>query len=342
MLSTAHVQDEPRFRYRGLMLDTSRHYFSVDAIKRTIVGMAAAKLNRFHWHITDTQSFPLVSRHYPQLAQNGAYSAREVYTMDDVRDIAEFARVRGVQVLPEIDAPAHSGNGWDWGPKHGLGELSLCINQQPWSFYCGEPPCGQLNPKNNHTYAILQRLYEELLEATGPTDYFHLGGDEVNLECWAQHFNDTDIRALWCDFMLQAYARLKTANGGVAPRVASVWSSGLTATQCLSKEAFAVQVWGGSTWPENYELLANGYSIVVSHVDAWYLDCGFGSWRATGERGNRLCSCFLYNTDPYITIFTLFVWPFVLQERERAHRTERGNRSTGIGLGTKCTWNSRD
>lgn len=71
----------------------------------------------------------------------------------------------------------------------------------------GEPPCGQLNPRNNFTYIILQKLYAELLELTGPTDYFHLGGDEVNLECWSQYFNDTDMRGLWCDFLLQAYQR---------------------------------------------------------------------------------------------------------------------------------------
>lgn len=269
--------------FRGLMLDTSRHYFSVESIKRTLVGMSHSKLNRFHWHITDSQSFPLVSKHYPQLAQYGAYSDREIYTTDDVREIVQFAKVRGIQVIPEIDAPAHAGNGWDWGPKHNLGDLSLCINQQPWSYYCGEPPCGQLNPKNNNTYLILQKLYEELLELAGPLDYFHLGGDEVNLECWQQHFNESDMRTLWCDFMQQAYHRLQIANKGVAPKMAAVWSSGLTNYPCLSKNSFAVQVWGGSKWPENYQLISAGFNLVISHVDAWYLDCGFGSWRSTGK-----------------------------------------------------------
>lgn len=130
---------------------------------------------------------------------------------------------------------------------------------------------------------ILQKLYSELLELTGPTDYFHLGGDEVNLDCWAQFFNDTDLRGLWCDFMQQSYQRLRLANGGIAPKVAAVWSSGLTAAPCLSKNNFAVQVWGGSTWQENFDLIEYGYRLVISHVDAWYLDCGFGSWRSTGE-----------------------------------------------------------
>lgn len=124
------------FSYRGVMLDTSRHYFSVETIKRTLIGMAHSKLNRFHWHITDSQSFPFVSKHYPELAKYGAYSTKEIYTHDDVKEIVSFASVRGIQIIPEIDSPAHAGNGWDWGPKKGLGELSLCINQQPWTYYC--------------------------------------------------------------------------------------------------------------------------------------------------------------------------------------------------------------
>ncbi|XP_050326620.1 probable beta-hexosaminidase fdl [Bactrocera neohumeralis] len=322
ILSKAIIIDTPRFRYRGLMLDTSRHYFSVEAIKRTIVGMSHAKLNRFHWHITDSQSFPYVSKHFPEMAIHGAYSEHETYTFEDVREVAAFARVHGIQVLPEIDAPAHAGNGWEWGPKRGLGELSLCINQQPWSFYCGEPPCGQLNPKNNNTYLVLQRLYEELLNATGPTDYFHLGGDEVNLECWGQYFNDTDLRGLWCDFMLNAMARLKIANNNVEPRVVSVWSSGLTNTKCLPSSRFAVQVWGGSTWQENYDLIDNGFNVIFSHVDAWYLDCGFGNWRSTGEGA---CS-------PYRT------WQNVYKHRpwERM-RLKKAQRKQVLG-GEVCMW----
>lgn len=99
------------------MLDTSRNFFSVETIKRTLIGMAHSKLNRFHWHLTDTQSFPYSSKAYPQMAKYGAYSAKEVYTAGDIKDIADFARVRGIQIITEIDAPAHAGNGWDWGTQ---------------------------------------------------------------------------------------------------------------------------------------------------------------------------------------------------------------------------------
>lgn len=112
---------------------------------------------------------------------------------------------------------------------------------------------------------------------------FFKGGDEVNLECWAQHFNDTDLRTLWCDFMQKAFQRLKKANNEFPPEMTAVWSSGLTNMPCLSNKLFAVQVWGGSQWQENYQLIDSGYNLIISHVDAWYLDCGFGSWRTTGE-----------------------------------------------------------
>lgn len=322
IISKSIIIDAPKFKYRGLMLDTSRNYFSVEAIKRTITGMSYAKLNRFHWHMTDSQSFPFVSKYYPELAAHGAYSERETYTSDDVKEIVSYAKLRGIQVIPEIDAPAHAGNGWEWGPKKGLGELSLCINQQPWSFYCGEPPCGQLNPKNKNTYLILQKLYEELLNLTGPTDYFHIGGDEVNFECWNQYFNDTDLRGLWCDFMLESLDRLKIANNNKTLKYVSVWSSALTNSKCLPKSQFVVQVWGGSTWVENYDLIDNGFNLIFSHVDAWYLDCGFGSWRQTGDAA---CS-------PYRT------WQNIYKHRPWERMRLDSTRKRQILGGEACLW----
>ncbi|XP_070499454.1 probable beta-hexosaminidase fdl [Chironomus tepperi] len=322
IIGSANIADCPKFNYRGVMLDTSRHYFSVDAIKRTLVAMSHSKLNRFHWHITDSQSFPFVSKHYPELAEYGAYSPNEIYTHENVRDLANFAQVRGIQIIPEIDAPAHAGNGWQWGVEKGLGELSLCINQQPWMSYCGETPCGQINPRNNNTYKILQSLYGELLELTGPTDYFHLGGDEVNLECWAQYFNDTDLRSLWCDFMLQAHHRLTLANGGHPIKTAGVWSSALTNMPCLSNKNFAVQVWGGSQWSENYQLIDSGFDLIFSHVDAWYLDCGFGSWRPTGDG-----ACSPYRT--WQTVYKHKPWQTMRLNKQQAKQ---------ILGGEACLW----
>ena len=129
MVSTAAIVDEPAYPYRGLLLDSARSFFTVESIKRTLDGMAANKLNTLHWHITDSQSFPLQLQSLPKMSHYGAFSPTEVYTAGDVRDIVAYARVRGVRVVPELDAPGHVGNGWQWGPQEDLGELLTCFNK---------------------------------------------------------------------------------------------------------------------------------------------------------------------------------------------------------------------
>ncbi|XP_011497012.1 PREDICTED: probable beta-hexosaminidase fdl isoform X3 [Ceratosolen solmsi marchali] len=296
VLSQASIEDKPVFSYRGLLVDTGRQFFSLEQLKRVIDGMSASKLNTFHWHLTDSQSFPYESVQFPEMARWGAYSGEEVYTPEDVKELVTYARIRGIRVLIEIDSPAHAGAGWQWGLERGLGELALCIDQQPWSAYCGEPNCGQLNPINENSYKILESLYRELLDLTGVRDIIHLGGDEVNLDCWAQYSNIsatmqaqniTDYHVLWADFEKKLYSRLIKANHGEAPKAVILWSSPLTkrpyVTQYFDSSIHVIQSWGGSTWPDTPDLLEDGFRVILSHVDAWYLDCGFGKWREAGE-----------------------------------------------------------
>lgn len=129
IVSTATVNDRPAFKYRGILLDTSRNFFDVKSIERTLDTMAANKLNTFHWHITDSHSFPLYLESLPNMAFYGAYTSRQIYYPADVRHLVEYGRVRGIRVLPEFDAPAHVGNGWQWGEKQGLGKLAVCVNR---------------------------------------------------------------------------------------------------------------------------------------------------------------------------------------------------------------------
>lgn len=102
---TVDIVDEPLFPHRGLLLDTSRNFYPVDAILRTVRAMAHNKMNVFHWHITDSHSFPLRLSKEPELADLGAYGFRETYSREDVAMIVEFGRVRGVRVIPELDMP---------------------------------------------------------------------------------------------------------------------------------------------------------------------------------------------------------------------------------------------
>lgn len=286
ILEAANVVDAPRFSYRGLLLDTARNFFPTKAIIRTLDAMAASKLNTFHWHVSDSQSFPLQLNSVPQLAQHGAYGPAAIYTPEDVKTIVRHAKLRGIRVLLEVDAPAHVGRAWGWGPAEGLGHLAHCIEAEPWSAYCGEPPCGQLNPRNPHVYDLLERIYKEIIQLTEVDDLFHLGGDEVSERCWAQHFNDSDPMDLWLEFTRRAMHSLERANGGVAPELTLLWSSRLTRSPYLEQldhHKIGVQVWGSSRWPESRAVLDAGFRTIISHVDAWYLDCGFGSWRDSSD-----------------------------------------------------------
>lgn len=115
VLTRAIIKDKPTFSYRGLLVDTGRQFFSVEELKKVIDGMAATKLNTFHWHLTDSQSFPFDSAQFPEMARWGAYSGDHIYTPDDVKDLTDYAKIRGVRIVVEIDSPAHAGAGWQWG-----------------------------------------------------------------------------------------------------------------------------------------------------------------------------------------------------------------------------------
>lgn len=314
VVKDANIQDKPTFPYRGIMLDTSRNFFSIESIKRVINGMAANKLNVFHWHVSDSQSFPLEIPSVPQMHQYGSYREDMIYTAVEVKNLVEYARLRGVRVVIEIDTPAHAGNGWTWGPQEGLGDLAVCVNAQPWYMFCGEPPCGQLNPENSQVYEVLEKIYSHIIEITGEDEIFHIGGDEVNLECWENYLfknfttaNYTDLHNLWGDFTLKILNRLEKANGGKKPPYILAWSSNLSrrpySVKYLDKNNIVIQSWGASDWSETRELIADGYKVLLSHVNAWYLDCGFGRWR---ERGEAACDPY----RPWQTVYLHQPWAY--------------------------------
>jgi len=299
--TSAMVEDKPSFKHRGLLLDTSRNFMSKAVIKQIIRGMSYDKLNVFHWHITDTHSFPFYSRRVPQLTLHGAYSPRQVYTPEDVREIVEFARLRGVRVLPEFDAPAHVGNGWQWGEAEGKGRLAVCVNQEPWQEFCVEPPCGQLNPVNPHVYTTLAKLYQDFMELFD-TDMFHMGGDEVNLNCWnsSQEVRDVleregklgteeELLALWKNFQEQAAEKVYEAAGRKLPLI--LWTNSLTeqgrVDRFLSNKDYVIQIWTTGENEVIKELIDKDYNVIFSNYDAWYLDCGYSAWVGAG---NNWCS----------------------------------------------------
>nr|AKR06190.1 beta-N-acetylglucosaminidase [Mamestra brassicae] len=292
------ISDKPVYPYRGILLDTARNFYSIDSIKATIDAMAAVKLNTFHWHITDSQSFPFEVSRRPQLAKIGAYSPAKVYTKQAIKEVVEYGLVRGVRVLPEFDAPAHVGEGWqDTG-------LTVCFKAEPWATYCVEPPCGQLNPTREELYDYLEDIYRDMADVFNP-DIFHMGGDEVSERCWnsseeIQHFmiqnrwnlGQDSFLKLWNYFQMRAQDRAYKAFGKRLP--ITLWTSTLTdfthVENFLNKDDYIIQVWTTGTSPQVKGLLEKGYRLIMSNYDALYFDCGFGAWVGAG---NNWCSPYI-------------------------------------------------
>ncbi|KAJ8715997.1 hypothetical protein PYW08_013282 [Mythimna loreyi] len=295
LVSGAKIRDRPTYPYRGLLLDTSRHFIPMKDVLRTIDGMAANKMNVFHWHVTDTHSFPLESTRVPQFTRYGAYSAQEIYSAEEVRKLITYAQVRGVRVVIEIDSPAHAGNGWQWGPEYNLGDLAVCVNQWPWRHLCVQPPCGQLNPANQAVYRVLGDLYRDIVDAVPAPALLHMGGDEVYIECWnttdeiteymkQQNYDTSTTEGfikLWAEFhekALKAWDEAVEAVGTPKQPV-MLWSSELTQaariTQNLDKERYVIEVWEPASNPLLHQLIKLGYKTVSIPKDVWYLDRGF-------------------------------------------------------------------
>src|ERR1017187_4446262 len=172
-----HIEDRPRFAWRGLMIDASRHFISVEVIKRNLDAMAAVKLNVFHWHLSDDQGFRAESKLFPKLQQLGSDGL--FYTQAQMREVVDYASDRGVRVIPEFDIPGHT---LSWLP--GYPELAAAAG--PFEigrrFGVFDPV---LDPSREEVYTFLDSVIGEMA-ALFPDPFFHIGGDEVNGKAWKQ------------------------------------------------------------------------------------------------------------------------------------------------------------
>ena len=169
------IQDQPRFPWRGLMIDVARHFISVPVLKRNLDGMEAVKMNVFHWHLSDNQGFRAESRKFPKLQEYG--SDGQYYTQDEIRDVIAYARDRGIRVVPEFDMPGHS-TAWFVGyPELASGPGPYQIERK-WGVF--DPA---MDPTNDKAYKFLNEFVAEMSKVF-PDQYFHIGGDEVNGKEW--------------------------------------------------------------------------------------------------------------------------------------------------------------
>ena len=176
-VASAHIEDHPRFPWRGLMIDCSRHWMPIEVIERNLDAMAAVKLNVLHWHLSDDQGFRVESKRFPRLQQFG--SDGHFYTQDQVRFIVAYARDRAIRVVPEFDMPGHTTSWFAGYPELASAPGPYSI-ERSWGIF--QPT---MNPAREETYKFLDAFLGEM---TGlfPDPYFHVGGDEIDPTQWKQ------------------------------------------------------------------------------------------------------------------------------------------------------------
>jgi len=169
------IDDHPRFPWRGLHLDVSRHWMALEVVKRNLDGMAAVKLNVFHWHLTDDQGFRVESKRFPKLQVFG--SDGNYYTQEQIRDVIAYARDRGIRVVPEFDIPGHT-TSWLAAYPQLAGAPGPYRIERNWGVF--DPT---MDPTRESTYQFLDAFISEMA-ALFPDPFFHIGGDEVTGKQW--------------------------------------------------------------------------------------------------------------------------------------------------------------
>ena len=169
------IDDKPRFPWRGLMIDSGRHFMPLDVIRENLNGMEAVKMNVFHWHLSEDQGFRIESKTFPLLQEKGSDGL--YYTQDQVRGILEYARDRGIRVIPEFDMPGHAVSWFAGYPDLASGSGPYQIERR-WGVF--DPA---MDPTRESTYAFLDTFIGEMTTLF-PDAYFHIGGDECNGKEW--------------------------------------------------------------------------------------------------------------------------------------------------------------
>ncbi|WP_292901217.1 family 20 glycosylhydrolase [Nonlabens sp.] len=194
-LPAVSIKDQPRFSYRGMHLDVSRHLFDVEFIKKYIDAMAMLKMNSFHWHLTDDQGWRIEIKKYPKLQEIAAYRDSTLmghyndsprlyndkkyggfYTQEEVREVIAFAKARHINIIPEIEMPGHAQAAIAAYPELGCTGNETGVATE-WgvfeNIYC----------PNEATFTFLENVLDEVMELF-PSPYIHIGGDEAPKTQW--------------------------------------------------------------------------------------------------------------------------------------------------------------
>jgi hexosaminidase len=275
------ITDKPRYQWRGFMLDESRHFFGVTAVKNILNWMAFYKLNRFHWHLTDAQGWRLEIKKYPLLTKVGGVgnftdsaASALYYTQKDIKDIVAYAKRRNIEVIPEIDMPGHATAANHAYPQYSGGKVK---NYDDFTF----------NPGKEDTYQFISNILKEL-KVLFPDGRIHIGGDEVALGIKAWD-NNPDVKRLMTE---KGYTDHQQAEAYFLRRIADsviklhdkvmCWDEAVTANLPVNN---VIVNWWRQNKPEVLkEAIAKGYPIILSPRLPMYFDFVQDSTHVSGRK----------------------------------------------------------
>ncbi|EFQ96877.1 beta-hexosaminidase subunit beta [Nannizzia gypsea CBS 118893] len=289
------ISDFPKWQHRGLNLDISRNVFRPEEVKRTIDAMATVKLNRLHIHAADSQSWPLDIPSIPELAVQASYHPSQIWSAAELETVQLYGLERGVSVFLEIDLPGHTA-----AVGHAFPDLVAAFHKDDWETYAAEPPSGQVKLNSSAVHQFLDRLLADILPRVSPlTEYFHTGGDEFNLNTYLLELNlGSNDRRVLTPLLKKMVTRIHNSlrSSGLSPIVWEElildWDLNLPSQKTDGETGgVIVQAWRNSSAVKH--ALQKGYRTIFGSGDAWYLDCGVGTF-LNPRPGSKLVQ------DPYL------------------------------------------
>jgi hexosaminidase len=322
----AQIEDWPRFKWRGLMLDVARHFFNKSEVETILDAMALHKLNTFHWHLTDDQGWRIQIKKYPKLTEIGAWRSGVgfgldpksttaygpdgryggFYTQDDIREIVAYAAARHITIVPEIEMPGHSTAALAAYPEFS------CTGGPFTNATVGGVFNGIYNPANEKTFTFLENILSEVFQLL-PGKYIHIGGDEVPKATWK---NSAECQALMKreglkdekelqSWFTRRIEKFVSANGRSMIGWSEILEGGLP-------QNAAVMDWIGGA----KEAASAGHNVVMSPVRFCYLDfyqsTNYAAEPRAASWGSALTLEKVYSFNPMPTNFPSQLQPFIL------------------------------
>lgn len=289
-LPVVEIEDAPRFGWRGFMLDEGRHFFGKKAVKQVLDVMAAYKMNRFHWHLTDDQGWRVEIKKYPRLTTYGAWRNTMTlswgntlpdgeryggyYTQDDVREIVAYAREHFIEIVPEVDIPGHSQAAVAVYP-----EFLACDPEKPHEVWLSQGVSTDvINVANPKAVQFAKDVIDELITLF-PYQYMHLGGDECPVKKWEQN---KDCQALlkqigsknYRDLQIHFYKQLKdyvASKPAQQQRHFIFWNEVLHGNTSVLGKDFTVMAWVGADKAAQ-EAAKRGLTTILSPQIPYYIN----------------------------------------------------------------------